>query len=135
MHAYWDTSALVALVFKEEHSVIAQRASEATHAIYMWEWGRVEAEAALSRRGAGKEDWQYLDEIFSATTWISTDRKFLAAVARANREWKLRTMDAGHLYAARCLGAGLPRLLLVSFDLELCAAAAQVGLECFAGGS
>ncbi len=135
MHAYWDTSAVVALIYEEEHSVAAQRASVATRAIYMWEWGRVEAEAALLRRGAEKQDWRYLDEIFSAITWISTDRKFLDAVRRSNQDWKLRTMDAAHLEVTRRLVESISELVLVSFDVEMVTAAKQLGVVVFSGGS
>ena len=49
---FWDTSALLALVFDEPHSASASEALEATTEFHAWDWLTVEAKASLTRRRA-----------------------------------------------------------------------------------
>lgn len=129
MQAYWDTSAILALIFEEPNSLDAQVASKQAGNIYMWEWAQVEAESALLRRGAEKQDWDYLNEIFSVVNWVSSDKRLIESVKVANKKWKLRTMDAAHLYIASQLDRVLDNFALVSFDKEMRAAARSDGLK------
>ena len=131
MQTYWDTSALLALIFQEPNSTSAQKASQQTGSVYMWEWAQVEAESALLRRGAQKQDWDYLNEIYSAVNWVSSDRRLIESVRVANKRWKLRTMDAAHLLIASQLDKVLEDFTLVTFDIEMKAAAELDGLKTF----
>ena len=97
----------------------------------MWEWAQVEAESALLRRGAQKQDWDYLNEIYSAVNWVSSDRRLIESVRVANKRWKLRTMDAAHLLIASQLDKVLEDFTLVTFDIEMKAAAELDGLKTF----
>lgn len=129
MNLFWDTSALAALLFEEPRSGEAALASAATTIGHAWRWIRVEAAAALARRGASEERWKRLEDLLASLRFADLAPADLDAVCRANRTWRLRAADAGHLHCFRRAAYAMPDLQLVSFDEEMLAVARATGLQ------
>ena len=128
MHLFWDTSAVVPLIFQEPNSGVAQRAAGVTRRAFAWSWMRVEAEAALLRRGATTQSWQELSRLLSAFIWLNMNPGEEGAVCQFNRPLGLRASDAGHLYVLSKAVSADPSIRLVTFDLEMQSAAAACAL-------
>ena len=126
---FWDTSAILALVFEERHSPAAKAASEAARRSYAWSWLRVEAQAALARRRATDRQWERLVELLDVIQYVEIPAAQFEALCRVNREWRLRASDAGHLYCFRQCSVVIPDLELVCFDTEIVEAAEKAGLR------
>jgi predicted nucleic acid-binding protein len=135
MNLFWDTSALVALLFREPHSAEAEQARAATTSGHAWRWIRVEASAAMSRRGAPDERWARLEELVGGLHLIDLPPADLDILCRANRTWRLRAADAGHLHCFRRAAYAMPDLQLVTFDDEMIAAARAHGLPLWQPGA
>lgn len=130
---YWDTSAVLSALFRDEHSVAATARAHAsgTHLISSLAWAethavitRIERERALATVlvGAAREA---LDSGPWRRVNVSPGWNLLETLARA---WPLRGADLWHLAAAKELQAELPELTLLSFDTRLAAAADGMGL-------
>jgi predicted nucleic acid-binding protein len=131
--AYWDTSAIVAALFSDEHSAEATRLarSPGTHLISSIAWAETHAVIARIER-----------DRFLATTLVDASRDTLSegpwqrinvtpawgTVETLARAWPLRGADLWHLAAAKTLHAELPELRIVTFDNRLAAAARSEGL-------
>jgi predicted nucleic acid-binding protein len=131
--AYWDTSAIVAVLFSDEHSAEASRLarSAGTHLISSLAWAEAHAVIARIER-----------ERFLAATLVDASRNILedgpwrrinvtpacTAVETLARAWPLRGADLWHLAAAKTLQAELPELAIVTFDERLAAVARSEGL-------
>jgi predicted nucleic acid-binding protein len=130
---YWDTSAILSVLFRDDHS---DRATELTHCkgfhvVASLGWaeahavmGRLERQGALSRLliDAARDaleggPWRRINV---GPSWQS-----LRLLARA---WPLRGADLWHLATAKELQADIPELTLLSFDQRLNAAANGEGL-------
>ena len=118
MDGFWDTSAVVPLIFREIHSPSAQAAFRQTNAFFAWDWMQLETEAALARRQARDRDWKSWAEIRGLFQWVHLPTNEWLEIQKQNRTWRLRAADAAHLYAFRRVSAILPDLCLVSFDDE-----------------
>jgi predicted nucleic acid-binding protein len=129
MNLFWDTSALVALLFEEPRSEEAALASAATTSGHAWRWIRVEAAAALARRGASEERWKRMEDLLAGLRFTDLAPADLDAVCRANRQWRLRAADAGHFHCFRRAAYAMPDLQLVSFDDEMLAVARASGVQ------
>lgn len=129
MKAYWDASAVLALIFNEPNSAAASLARERTREVYAWSWMRVELAAGCARRRAHAGQRAALDRFLTRTYWIDIPSADFATVASANETWRLRAPDAGHLFALRRLAQVDPSTTLVCFDVELAAAARAEGLR------
>jgi hypothetical protein len=132
MIAYWDTSALLALVFKEIHTPAALQANATATANYAWRWLEVEARAGLLRRRATESAWAELQVHLHSITWLDLPVADHPALLALNQRHRLRAADAGHLHCFQRAAHVLPDLVLVSFDAELTAAARSEKLRLFA---
>lgn len=132
MRAFFDTSAVVPLIIQEPHSAKAREAWEQSTQRIGWQWLRVEAEAALSRRKGNAAAWNLWRSIESAIHWVEPDGEWLEHLKAFNRGVGLRAADAGHLYVMERCGGSIPDLVLVTFDVEMTAAAGKRGVSVFA---
>ena len=128
MHLFWDTSAVIPLVFQEPHTSRAHRARADGERALAWSWMRVEAEAALLRRRAGAEHWRELSKLLSAFMWLQMSPAEESALCLFNRPLGLRASDAGHLYVFSKTTAAISGIQLVTFDQEIKSAAATCSL-------
>ena len=131
MEGFWDTSAVVPLIFRETHTPLAQDAFGQTESFFAWDWMQVETEAALVRREAGEKDWKNWAEIRSLFQWIHLPAGEWPEIQKSNRTWRLRAADAAHLYAFRRISSILPDLRLVTFDDEQRSLAGKKGFRLF----
>lgn len=129
MKAYWDASALLALIFNESHSAHAALARAQTREMFAWSWARVEISAGSARRRADDHQRALLDQIVARMHWHELKSSDYPDLARANDTWRLRAADSGHLFAFRRLAQAEPGLSLVCFDTELRAAARAAKLR------
>ncbi len=129
MKAFFDTSAIVPLIFREPHSAKATKAWEESEFRLGWHWLRVEAEAALVRRKGGADAWNLWRTIEASLHWTEPDGDWLGHLKAFNRGVGLRAADAGHLYVMESCARALPDLVLITFDLEMAQAAVNRGLS------
>lgn len=129
MNLFWDTSAFVALLLEEVHTPAATCAWDESDSDLAWRWLRVETEAALIRRNAAPDQWKHMDELLVRVEMVDLSPVDLDPVCRANRQWRLRASDAGHLHCFRRAAYVMPDLQLVSFDEEMLAVARASGLQ------
>jgi hypothetical protein len=132
MISFWDTSAVLELVYVEPRTPEAVLARSQSVGQYAWRWMAVEAQAGLARRRARPAEWDALQAILKAFTYIDLSPEQTEGVGRANREWRLRASDAGHLYCFHQVSFVLPDIELVCFDDEITAAANALGLPVWA---
>jgi predicted nucleic acid-binding protein len=128
MTLFWDTSAILPLVFREPHSQSAHLASQAATASYAWRWLSVEAAAGLSRRRATHAQQETLRDILAALRFVDLPSAKYDDLTAQNRDWRLRAADAGHLYCFRQVLFALPDVQLVCFDAEIHTAARAASL-------
>ena len=128
MHLFWDTSAVIPLVFQEPYTARAHRAHKDGQRALAWSWMRVEAEAALLRRRAGAEHWQELNKLLSAFIWLEMSPAEESVLCLFNRPLRLRASDAGHLYVFSKATAAISGIQLVTFNQEIQLAAATCSL-------
>lgn len=128
MRGFFDTSAVIPLVLKEERSnEIDGHWSDFTER-WAWSWLIVEAEAALTRQRADAIAWRQWGRISRSLTLVelsSQDRRILCAF---NRGIGLRAADAAHLFLFDRLSQQLDDLQLVTFDREMSQAATETGM-------
>jgi predicted nucleic acid-binding protein len=128
MRLFWDTSAVLPLIFLEPHSSAARGARDVCTEAYGWSWMRIEAEAGLARRRATPEQWTHLALLCGAFIWIDLLPAEYPALLALNRSTALRASDAGHLYSCERLGTLVKALRLITFDEELRVAATHRGV-------
>jgi len=129
MNAFWDTSAVLALVFEEEASAAAVEAWSASDVDYAWSWMKAEAISGTARRGATPEQWKSLNRLLASFYYADITSEQIEALCRANREWRLRAGDAGHLFCFQRISRVLPDAALVCFDEEINSAADALSLR------
>jgi len=118
LQGFWDTSAVVPLIFREIHTPRAQATYDQAESFFAWDWLQVEVEAALARRQAQIKNWQTWEQIRPLFQWIHIPSPEWAEIRKQNRSWHLRAADAAHLYAFTRLASIRPSLQLVTFDQE-----------------
>jgi hypothetical protein len=123
MRAYWDASAVLALIFIEADSKVASIARDRTSEVYAWSWMQVELAAGLSRRGASTAQADALARFTERVFWLDLPATDFPAITKANETWRLRSADAGHLYCFQRAAQIFSDLQLVCFDRELGVAA------------
>jgi predicted nucleic acid-binding protein len=128
MEAFFDSSAIVPLLIEESGSARACELWSRTETAWAWEWGRVETEAALARRGVGPEAWAHWRRLAGAVSFLKLEEP-VSAVCDFNRLLGLRAADAGHVFVAERLFRVQPELILVTLDVEMRAAAGRLGLR------
>jgi len=130
---YWDTSALLSVLFPDAHSVTAARTARKAgfHGLSTLAWA--EAHAVIGRLARDRASSSALldtaRDLLKVGPWrrinISPSWDIVEALAT---KWPLRGADLWHLAAAKSLQTELPELALLSFDLKLAAAAKGEGL-------
>jgi len=118
MDLFWDTSAVVPLIFDELHTSAATQAFERGERFFAWDWLSVETEAALSRRKARNSQWEKWSEISRLFQWVHLPPHEWLEIRKQNRHWMLRAADAAHLHAFSRMARLLPQVRLVTFDEE-----------------
>ena len=130
---YWDSSAVLSALFRDEHSAAASmRASQpAVHFLSTLAWAevlaviaRIERERVLAkvlvaaaREALEEGPWRRLNAV---PDWKQ--------VRSLSSKWPLRGADLWHLAVAKSLQTELPELTFMSFDTRLTAAAHGEGL-------
>ncbi len=130
---YWDSSAILSALFRDEHSDEAGRWARRSevHFLSTLAWAevhaviaRIEHERALAkvlvaaaREALEEGPWRRLNAV--------PDWKL---VRDLSSKWSLRGADLWHLAVAKSLQGELPELALLSFDGRLIAAAKGEGL-------
>lgn len=130
---YWDTSAILSVLFKDAHSEKARNLADQDGVHLISSLGYAEACAVLARIGREglltdilvKAAFEVLEtgpwrRIHLAPAW--EDLRDLS------RKWPLRGADLWHLAAAKRIQQELPELSLFTFDERLKAAANGEGL-------
>lgn len=130
MKAYWDTSALLKLIYTEPHSDRAVLAQQASQQVFTWDWTRVESNAGVARRG-GAHARKALLTLLSGVQWIKFDSQQYDSLIELCIRHKLRSADAGHLYCLMKLSEVLGEVTFVCFDSELVKAARKEGIKIF----
>lgn len=130
---YWDTSAILSVLFADEHSVIAARRARKPgfHVLSSLAWA--ESHAVIARlerdRALPTAMLESARDILEMGPWrrvnVTPEWNLIESLAR---QWPLRGADLWHLAAAKNLQNELPELNLLSFDSRLAAAAKGEGL-------
>jgi hypothetical protein len=129
MDLFWDSSAILAIVFSEKRSFLATEAWDTAEFDYAWRWLKVEASSALARRGATPAQWAYFEDLMNSFRFLDLSYKDINDVCTTNRNWRLRAADAGHLFCFRQASFVLPHLQFVCFDGEMVAIARKQGFR------
>lgn len=130
---YWDSSAILSMLFPDRHSAEAGRHARVSgvHFLSTLAWAevhaviaRVERERALAKRliGAAREALEYgpWRRLSATPDWKH--------VRELSARWPLRGADVWHLAVAKGLQNERPELTLFSFDTRLALAARGEGL-------
>jgi predicted nucleic acid-binding protein len=130
---YWDTSAILAALFLDEHSerAVPIARKDGVHLVSSLTWAethaviaRVERERVLATALATAAR-----EAFAEAPWrrvnVGPDWPMTQRLAQA---WPLRGADLWHLATAKTLQSDLPELTFLSFDARLVSAAVGEGL-------
>ncbi|GAC1451954.1 MAG: hypothetical protein PVSMB8_11220 [Vulcanimicrobiaceae bacterium] len=131
---YWDTSAIVSVLFSDEHSASATTFARAkgTHVMSSLAWS--EAHAVIARiereRICAKMLIDAARAAFEGGPWrrLHLDPDW-ASVVRLARAWPLRGADLWHLATAKNLQMEIPEIAFLSYDNHLLAAARGEGLH------
>jgi predicted nucleic acid-binding protein len=129
MNLFWDTSAILALIFDEIHTADAELASESATRSLAWRWLKVEAFSALARRNGRQADCAVLERTMSAVELLDLTPSEVEELSLLNRDWRLRAADAGHLHCFQQASFVIPDLQLVCFDEEMAAMARRLNLR------
>ena len=130
---FWDTSALVALIFREPHTAKALEAKEQAQRYLAWNWLQIEAHAALARRGATQEHLRYLRTLLNPFQYIAVDADDHPAIIKLLEKHRLRAADAGHLFCLKQAKKLLSDIQFVCLDDELTHAAEAERIRVFGG--
>jgi len=130
---YWDTSAILSVLFQDDHSEAALRCVRAasTHLLSSLAWA--ESHAVIARIERDRVASHVLTvaarEVLATGPWrrVNTAPEW-GSIESLSRAWPLRGADLWHLAAAKNLQVDLPELTLLSYDARLAAAAAGEGL-------
>jgi predicted nucleic acid-binding protein len=131
MNCFWDTSAVLALIFQEPHTARAQKAAAETTVAYAWWWLEVEAWSGVVRRGGNAGQKAACRKALTALAWTNFPRTKTDDLLQLNAKHGLRVADAGHLFCFMELSRVVDGLTLVSFDREMVKAAKREGLAVF----
>jgi predicted nucleic acid-binding protein len=121
---YWDSSAVLSLLFQDAHSRGAAAAARkpAIHLLSTLAWTEVHAVIARAKREHALADIliDAAREALDRGPWrranISPEWGMVRDLAS---RWELRGADLWHLCAAKTLKADLPELQLLTFDARL----------------
>ena len=132
---YWDSSAILSVLFKDSHSSAALKWAEVEgiHFMSTLAWSEVCAVIARMKRE------RIISELLEAAGYEALRqgpwRRMSAfpdwEVTRSlSRKWPLRGADLWHLATAKSLQDELPELVLLTFDSRLEQSAGGEGMAC-----
>ncbi|MBV8724132.1 MAG: type II toxin-antitoxin system VapC family toxin [Candidatus Eremiobacteraeota bacterium] len=128
---YWDTSAVLSVLFEDEHSAVALRRIRRTdvHLLSTLAWAETHAVLARLKRERRSSLFPAAQDVLTTGPWrrLNTVPDF-DLVESLSLAWPLRGADLWHLAAAKTLQSELPELTLLSFDRRLADAAKGEGL-------
>lgn len=130
-YQFWDTSALVALILQERHTPLSLKAKEAGRRFLAWEWLKIEALAALTRRKCEPAEFKSLRILLEQFEFIGLESTDYPALGKVIQKHKLRAADAGHLFCLRQAKKLRSSICFVCFDEELTLAAEAEGIHVF----
>ena len=133
MVTYWDTSALLALLFEEVHSARAKAANDQTDYFLAWRWIEVEARLGTGRRNANPIQLDFLDRWLSNAEYANFPEDDYPVLIDLGLRHKLRAADAGHLHSLLQVRRLYPEIVFVCFDEALTAAAKVERVEVWEG--
>lgn len=133
METFWDTSAILPLVYQEVHTPLATAAVRRAGLSIAWEWLQVEARLAVARRGDDPDRLARLREWFDSAEWQSFGNGELNQVISLGVRHKLRAADAGHLHSLLQIRRLFPKIVFVCFDDDLTQAAKAEGVSVWDG--
>jgi predicted nucleic acid-binding protein len=130
---YWDTSAILSVLFKDEHSKKAKKLADQEGVHLISSLGYAETCAVLARIGREgllsdilvKAAFEVLETGPWRRTHLSPAWEDLRDLCK---KWPLRGADLWHLAAAKRIQKELPELSLLTFDKRLKNAANGEGL-------
>ena len=130
---YWDTSAVLSMLFADDHSVSAGRTVRKPGLHFLSTLAWAETQAAIARLQRERAATAALLDAARDTLQMGPWRRLHIApkwdlVEMLATDWPLRGADLWHLAAAKTLREELPELTLLSFDSRLAAAAKGEGL-------
>lgn len=128
MTLYWDTSALLSLVFLESSSASARGAWASSDSDLAWRWLVAEATAGAVRRRATPGQWSMLEELLADIRFVDLEGDGIVGLCAMNRDWGLRAADAGHVYVFKTMADFTPDLKMVCFDREMRGVVKRMGL-------
>jgi predicted nucleic acid-binding protein len=130
---YWDTSALISVLFHDAHSVAAARIARKAGFHFLSTLAWAEAHAVIGRLAHDRISTGALLDTARDLLNVGPWRRVNVApswdvVGVLATKWPLRGADLWHLAAAKSLQTELPELAMLSFDSKLAAAAKGEGL-------
>lgn len=128
---YWDTSALIGILFQESHTPAALKARNEGKRWLGWSWMQIEAHAAVARRGGRASDFKSLRLLLDQFEFLSFGSIEYPDLKKLLDRHRLRSADAGHLFCLLKAKKLVPGLSFVCFDAELNRAAAAEGAKLF----
>ena len=130
---FWDTSALIPLVFDEPRTRDSCWIHEQDSHRMAWDWMVVEAHAVLHRRKATPDQFAMLGSLMKEFTFFSLqlDIAVRSAILKLLQAHHLRSADAGHLYFLKQVKKLPGKLEFVCYDQELVRAAKKEGIRVF----
>lgn len=133
MRIFFDTSAVVPLLLREERSDAAHQYWAACDEAWAWDWLTIEAEAALVRQKADRDAWTAWRQVSTALTLCEFTSEHIEQLRAFNRTLGLRAADAAHLFLFDRLVPHLPDIQLLTFDKEMAQAADTLALPLHVG--
>jgi len=127
MNLFWDSSAILAVVFSESKSPHAIQAWDAGEYAYAWHWLKIETASALARRSANPSQWTHLQQMLGMFRFLELPEADFDDLCATNRRWRLTAADAGHLFCFQQASFVLPDLQMVCFDDEMTSVARKEG--------
>ncbi len=128
---YWDTSALIGIVFQESHTPAALKARDEGKRWLGWDWMQIEAHAAVARRGGKSADFKSLRLLLDQFEFLSFGRGEYPDLMKILGKHRLRSAGAGHLFCLLKAKKLVRDLAFVCFDAELNRAAEAEGVRLF----
>lgn len=121
---YWDASAILSVIFKDEHSDIARKLAEREAVHFISTLAYSEVCAVISRLKREKILVEILIEagfdVLDRGPWRQiTINPSWQLTKNLSEKWPLKGNDLWHLTAAKNLQEEFPELVLLTFDLKL----------------
>jgi uncharacterized protein with PIN domain len=118
----------VALVLQEPHTRAAAEALAQARLCFAWDFIRIEAAAALRRRGAKPGPLAAVRQLLDSFQTVAVGAPEFNAVEKLIEKHRLRAADAGHLFALLQVRRLRREVAFVCIDDELVRAARAEGV-------